>query len=373
MVDLINSSKEETNGEHIKRIMDRTQGILKSRMLTFLGNSSDIITDLSNRLESALSMSESSSYSTEEAISEHESKCSSKTGCNDATPCHMRKLHALPSLGLTFEDREALAKHKLKHQSTLEDSTDIKDCMITEKSDDSISTSVAVIIQEDDTDRSSLKFGDLTDLDRDLSSVHLSQSIDSNMDVGLVATGPDPYDKLKVKQEVPSSGSASDLDGYGPSTSIESSDKDGKKYWVRSGSEGSVQSWASSLSLDSQSDEISVEFMRNFVVHLFKDSAGIQLDQKAKFGQLCQNETGRLWFSRFVNAQRGRSKRVNETTFFSLIQYFAIVLFECAEADDFSPAKSLMNMCFTFYLEEQEKMLKDNVDRMYKETDPWRA
>lgn len=35
------------------------------------------------------------------------------------------------------------------------------------------------------------------------------------------------------------------------------------------------------------------------------------------------------------------------------MQYFAIVLFECAEADDFSPAKSLMNMCFTFYYESK--------------------
>lgn len=54
------------------------------------------------------------------------------------------------------------------------------------------------------------------------------------------------------------------------------------------GSEGSVQSWASSLSLDSQSDEATVEFMRHFVSQLFRDSGAIQLDQKAKFGQLCQ-------------------------------------------------------------------------------------
>lgn len=62
-----------------------------------------------------------------------------------------------------------------------------------------------------------------------------------------------------------------------------------------------------------------------------------------------QTETGRLWFSRLVNAQRAKSKRVDESTFYSLIQYFAIVLFECAESEDFSPAKTLMNMCFTFY------------------------
>lgn len=75
-------------------------------------------------MESALSLSESSSYSTEELLSEHESKCSSKgaeNGANSGPMSTMRKLHALPSLGLTFEDREALAKHKLKHQSTLEE------------------------------------------------------------------------------------------------------------------------------------------------------------------------------------------------------------------------------------------------------------
>jgi hypothetical protein len=35
--------------------------------------------------------------------------------------------------------------------------------------------------------------------------------------------------------EAVSSGSASDGDGYGPSTSLDLSDRDGKKYWVRSG------------------------------------------------------------------------------------------------------------------------------------------
>jgi hypothetical protein len=57
------------------------------------------------------------------------------------------------------------------------------------------------------------------------------------------------------------------------------------------GSEGSVQSWASSLSFDSQSDEMTaeaVEFMRKFVGDLFKDSSAIPLDQKSKFGQLVQ-------------------------------------------------------------------------------------
>lgn len=47
--------------------------------------------------------------------------------------------------------------------------------------------------------------------------------------------------------------------------------------------------------------------------------------------------------------QRKDNKCVQESTFYSLAQYFAIILFECAEADDFTPAKILMNMCFTYY------------------------
>ena len=49
--------------------------------------------------------------------------------------------------------------------------------------------------------------------------------------------------------------------------------------------------------------------------------------------------------------QRVHNKQVSEQAFFSLVQYFAIVLFECNESEDFGPAKTLMNMCFTFYYE----------------------
>lgn len=55
----------------------------------------------------------------------------------------------------------------------------------------------------------------------------------------------------------------------------------------------------------------------------------------------------------FVFPQRVHSKKVDEQIFFRLVQYFAVVLFECNEAEDFSPAKSLMNMCFTFYHESE--------------------
>lgn len=46
----------------------------------------------------------------------------------------------------------------------------------------------------------------------------------------------------------------------------------------------SVPSWASSISLDCQSDETIVEFMKNFVQILYEDSTTITLDIKSEFG-----------------------------------------------------------------------------------------
>jgi hypothetical protein len=57
------------------------------------------------------------------------------------------------------------------------------------------------------------------------------------------------------------------------------------------GSEGSIQSWASSLSLDSQTDETAaeaIEYMKNFVATLFSDSNAITREQKAAFGKYAQ-------------------------------------------------------------------------------------
>lgn len=61
-----------------------------------------------------------------------------------------------------------------------------------------------------------------------------------------------------------------------------------------------------------------------------------------------------MWFARLISAQRNRSKHVNESTFYSMVQYIAIVLFECCDNDDFSPANILMNMCFIFYYESKK-------------------
>lgn len=55
----------------------------------------------------------------------------------------------------------------------------------------------------------------------------------------------------------------------------------------------------------------------------------------------------------FTCWQRVNNKRVPEQIFFRLVQYLAVCLFECNEAEDFSPAKTLMNMCFTFYCDSK--------------------
>lgn len=51
--------------------------------------------------------------------------------------------------------------------------------------------------------------------------------------------------------------------------------------------------------------------------------------------------------------QRVHNKKVDEQIFFRLVQYFSVVLFECHMAEDYTPAKSLMNMCFTFFYESK--------------------
>ncbi|CAB0044706.1 unnamed protein product [Trichogramma brassicae] len=65
-----------------------------------------------------------------------------------------------------------------------------------------------------------------------------------------------------------------------------------------------------------------------------------------------QTEPGRIWFARVVSSRRARPC-ISEESFYSLAQHFAVALFECHEADDFGPAKNLMNMCFTFYHEKK--------------------
>lgn len=170
-------------------------------------------------------------------------------------------------------------------------------------------------------------------------------------------TEPDENENLSPRKRSPyssvSSTNSSDIN-YFPG-SMDSSETEYGDYQIqRSESMGSENSWTSSYSVDSQPDDLTLEcmeFMKHFVEMIFDSSREIKQTEKAKFGELCQFVPGRLWFARYVNSQRVHSKMVIEQIFFRLVQYFAVVLFECNEAEDFSPAKSLMNMCFTFYFQ----------------------
>lgn len=123
----------------------------------------------------------------------------------------------------------------------------------------------------------------------------------------------------------------------------------------------SAGSYTSSYSLESQPDDLTLEcmgFMKLFVEKIFNPSVEISQLDKAKFGEYCQQVPGRQWFARYINAQRGFSRKVDESTIFRLVQYLAVALFECNEAEDYVPAKTLMNMCFTFYHESRHDHCK---------------
>uniref|UniRef100_A0A8C2WZK0 KIAA0513 n=1 Tax=Cyclopterus lumpus TaxID=8103 RepID=A0A8C2WZK0_CYCLU len=93
------------------------------------------------------------------------------------------------------------------------------------------------------------------------------------------------------------------------------------------------------------------QFMKAYVEKVFHGREDFDQEEKARFGELCSGENGkgREWFAKHVSAQRCHSKCVSEATFYRLVQSFAVVLFECYQMDDYSPAKNLMTMCFTYY------------------------
>ncbi|XP_070075792.1 uncharacterized protein [Drosophila takahashii] len=134
------------------------------------------------------------------------------------------------------------------------------------------------------------------------------------------------------------------------SPSMESTDW---RHFIRSESQNSVPSWASSISLDCRAGEEPVkEFMKHFTALLFGGSpSAVDLELKSEFGVLLRLEIGRLWFTRFLTEQRHKSKRLDSLTFSGLAQYFALALFECSECEDYGPAAVLMNLCFLFYHE----------------------
>ncbi|KAM6063896.1 uncharacterized protein KIAA0513 homolog isoform 3-T6 [Theristicus caerulescens] len=161
---------------------------------------------------------------------------------------------------------------------------------------------------------------------------------------------------------------------------------DSPRHWGGYRRSSSNESFSSSQSTESARDEATAErreFMRHYVEKIFTGGEDLDQEEKARFGELCSGENGkgREWFARYVSAQRCNSKCVSEQTFYRLMQSFALVLFECHQMDDFSPAKNLMTMCFTYYyvgkthtlpLEAKEKPM-GSIDSYLKSANSWLA
>uniref|UniRef100_A0A7G3AGQ2 Putative conserved plasma membrane protein n=1 Tax=Lutzomyia longipalpis TaxID=7200 RepID=A0A7G3AGQ2_LUTLO len=347
----------------MRQLMGRTPGIIKSKFLSVIGSSNEIFNGISSKLE-ALSLS-SSTETSRETEDEYDifkpqpipkkTKASppNSTGLKEdeeddyddymidfeARRVKERRAHEeilsgryrhpniIPRISAENHDMADLNHHAISSSI----STDMSNCSIDSKS---------LHVDEENDDAANNADGGQV-----LKSTH--EQFHPAIDIQAPSERVTPIEEERFKPDA-SSISTSEYDLCLPSGggSCESSDL---KVWMRSESVNSVPSWASSISLDSQSEEVVLEFMRRFLTALFDNSCAISLELKSEFGQMARTEAGRLWFSRLVNAQRVKSKMVDETTFYSLVQYFAIVLFECHESEDFSPAKSLMNMCFTFY------------------------
>lgn len=171
--------------------------------------------------------------------------------------------------------------------------------------------------------------------------------------VGRQSWGPVNSIRLPPRSRTSNSSTLTSLrdepDQMQASPSMESSDW---RNFIRSESQNSVPSWASSISLDCRAGEEPVkEFMKHFTQLLFSNSSAVNLELKSEFGVLLRLEMGRLWFTRFLSEQRNKSKRLESLTLNALAQYFALALFECGECEDYGPAAVLMNLCFLFYHE----------------------
>ncbi|XP_077953386.1 uncharacterized protein KIAA0513-like isoform X1 [Gasterosteus aculeatus] len=139
-------------------------------------------------------------------------------------------------------------------------------------------------------------------------------------------------------------------DGDEDSDATESADSENDMDSPSNRRRSSSSSSHSGEDTDSETEERR-QFMKAYVEKVFNGRKDFDQEEKARFGELCSGENGkgREWFAKYVSAQRCHSKCVSEATFYRLVQSFAVVLFECYQMDDYSPAKNLMTMCFTYY------------------------
>ncbi|XP_055908762.1 uncharacterized protein KIAA0513 [Eupeodes corollae] len=375
----------------IKSLMGRTPGILKSKFLTVLGNSNELLNGISNRLTLSISSSDSDYCDDdEEEVPQYDETIDYTKIDFESRRVKARRAHEEiisgryrhpnwePKARLDTGTAAAQTKPSSSSSSSSEGSMDgggggrcggPRGGVSQKYRRDSIGSKST---HDDDIDFD-------IDIENDLKKINELLSTPPAIDVESTPLSPPLHHhqqqsplqpattdviqndgKLKVAgnspNQVPSKTSNSSTltslhDPVQASPSLESTDW---KNYIRSESQNSVPSWASSISLDERdhrSDDPTKEFMRKFVDIMFTNPSTIVLELKSEFGQMARQETGRLWFCRYVMAQKLKSKRVDEITFYSLVQNFAIILFESTESEDYTPAASVMNMCFTFYHE----------------------
>lgn len=173
-------------------------------------------------------------------------------------------------------------------------------------------------------------------------------------------SSPDPTSSRGSHQQplVPEPAVPTELNSQAPgdvdSDATESADSENDMDLPPEGWELRRSSSSSSIHSGEDIDSETLErrkFMKSYVMKVFHGKEDFDHEEKARFGELCSgvNGKGREWFAKYVSAQRCHSKCVCEATFYRLVQSFAVVLFECYQMDDYSPAKNLMTMCFTYY------------------------
>uniref|UniRef100_A0A8D8ERS5 Uncharacterized protein KIAA0513 n=1 Tax=Culex pipiens TaxID=7175 RepID=A0A8D8ERS5_CULPI len=355
------AANNDVRANKLKSFMGKTPSAIKSKFLSVLGNSTEIINGISNKIDAALSLS--SSEDTETTETRNQAKVDKMLRQKYEASSWKHPEDPVVGQKIDFELRRA--KERRAHEEVLSGryrnpafshptSNGSNGTQPVPINDRPPSNSISTDFSHSNYSNNSCSIDskspqpppDGVECDQAAAVVAAVEVASKSVPavVEAVPSGKDHYREPKLG--IPSSASTSDNESCVLSATLESSEL---KMWIRSESENSVPSWASSISLDSQSEEAILDFMKRFVKILFRESGSITLELKSDFGQYARTETGRLWFSRLVNAQRAKSKRVDESTFYSLIQNFAIVLFECAESEDFAPAKTLMNMCFTFY------------------------
>ncbi|ESO09888.1 hypothetical protein HELRODRAFT_190316 [Helobdella robusta] len=113
-----------------------------------------------------------------------------------------------------------------------------------------------------------------------------------------------------------------------------------------------IQNWNDDQDFNDPISKECSDFMKSFISKIFETNVEINPKSKSKFCEMSQTGFGRLWFAEYIlKKQDGTVTKIADETFYALIQFFTIVLFECNESEDYGPAKTLMELSFVLYRE----------------------